>query len=130
MLFIGFLLCAYPVFVLCYTWIHVASARLPGGKCGPLDAYRHTLASAVVAYTTDKLVVDWVSRIMERGGSSSNKMDRHNNGIGAQIGFQAKSFYDIEPAVAEAIKSGGENTEAPDQITWLTQDRWENGLFW
>ncbi len=126
----GLLVCAYPVFVLGYTWIHVARAKLPGGRGGPLDAYRHTLASAVVAYTTDKRAVDWVSRIMERGGSGSNEMDRRNNGIGASIGLRARTFSEIEPAVLEAIQGGAENATSPDRITWLSRDHWHDRLFW
>jgi hypothetical protein len=44
----------YPAFILGYTWFHVANAPFLGGRNGPLDAYRHTLASALVAYTLDQ----------------------------------------------------------------------------
>ena len=122
----GLLLGAYPVFVLGYTWFHVAHAKFSGGRGGQLDAYRHTLASAVVAYTLDKGVVNLVSSIMEQGSGSSNVMDRHNNRIGAQIGLQASSFSEIEASVAKGVEDGGENTNSPEKITWLSRD----SLFW
>ena len=127
---VGLLFSAYPMFVLGYTWFHVAHAKFSGGRGGQLDAYRHTLASAIVAYTLDKGAVDLVSSIMEQGSGSSNVMDRHNNRIGAQIGLQASSFSEIEAAVTNAVKDGAENSKSPDKITWLSQDSWRDSLFW
>jgi hypothetical protein len=85
----GLTLAAYPTFVLTYTWSHVLQSPLPGGRHGPLDAYRHTLASAVVAHTLDARVILLVNGVMERHGRRSNAMDIHNNLIGAGIGSRA-----------------------------------------
>jgi hypothetical protein len=124
------LLSAYPAFVLGYTWSHVADSNLPGGRFGPLDAYRHTLASAVVAFTLSPRVVDWVSMAMERGGNDSNLMDQHNNRIGGSIGLRARSFGDIEQIVHAQVLSGVVNAADPNQVTWLPPQRWRDGALW
>ena len=43
-------LAAYPAFVLGTVYAQWFRADLPGGRNGPADAYRHSLASATVAY--------------------------------------------------------------------------------
>lgn len=88
---------------------------LPGGRDGPLDAYRHTLASAVVAYTLDPVVVEWATRALERKFYDANAMDRHNNRIGARIGYHARSFSEIEPAVREQVLGATVNASDPAQ---------------
>lgn len=120
-------LAIYPCFVLAYTWSHVLQSSLPGGRHGPLDAYRHTLASAVVAYTLDARAIRWVNDVMERRGKRSNAMDIHNNLIGASIGARATRFSDIEPAVTHRVATGTINATAPDQITWLPAQEWQEG---
>lgn len=118
----------YPGFVLAYTWSHVLQSSLPGGRHGPLDAYRHTLASAVVAYTLDACAVRWVNDVMEHRGKRSNVMDIHNNLIGASIGSQAVRLSDIEPAVRHRVATGTINATAPDQVTWLPEHQWQEGV--
>ncbi|RBD48788.1 hypothetical protein BRM52_23015, partial [Xanthomonas oryzae pv. oryzae] len=78
-------LAAYPAFVLIAVYSQWLGSGLPGGRNGPADAYRHSLASAIVAYTLSPRCVDWVTAVMERGGvgTPSRAMDAHNNGIGA-----------------------------------------------
>jgi hypothetical protein len=120
----------YPALILGYTWFHVANAQFPGGRNGPLDAYRHTLASALVAYTLDKRVVNSVSTVMEFQNSRSNLMDKHNNGIGANIGMRAVSFSDIQPAVMNAVNQGTNNAKSPSQVTWLTSEYWKESTLW
>lgn len=127
---IGMLLTAYPAFVLTYTWSHVLQSPLPGGRHGPLDAYRHTLASAVVAYTLDARAVGLVNGVMERRGRRSNAMDIHNNLIGARIGARAMRFSDIEPMVARSVASGSIDAASTDQTTWLPQSDWKEGFAW
>ncbi|HEU0305371.1 MAG TPA: hypothetical protein VFR30_00215, partial [Lysobacter sp.] len=84
----GAILGAYPAFVLVATYSHFFAADFPGGRNGPADAYRHSLASAIVAYTLSPRCVDWVTAVMERGGEGSpaRAMDAHNNRLGARIG--------------------------------------------
>ena len=124
------LLCAYPAFVLSYTWGHVASAGFPGGRHGPLDAYRHTLASAVVAFTLSPRAVEWITLAMESNSKRSNAMDRHNNRIGAMMGTQARSFADLEPAVHNLVQQGAVGATDPNQITWLPPVYWRAGWLW
>lgn len=126
----GLILAAYPVFVLTYTWSHVLQSPLPGGRHGPLDAYRHTLASAVVAYTFDARAIDLVNGVMERRGRRSNAMDIHNNLIGAGIGSRAARFSDIEPMVARSVATGRIDAPSPNQTTWLPPGDWEEGFAW
>lgn len=125
-----FLLALYPGFVLAYTWSHVMDSPLHGGRHGPRDAYRHTLASAVVAYTLDARAVGLVSRVMERRGKPSNRMDVHNNLIGASIGARAMRFSDIEPEVARHVAMGTVDAASPDQTTWLPELQWQDGSLW
>jgi hypothetical protein len=120
----------YPALILGYTWFHVANAQFPGGRNGPLDAYRHTLASALVAYTLDKRVVNSVSTVMEFQNSRSNLMDKHNNDIGANIGMRAVRFSDIQPAVMNAVNQGTNNAKSPSQVTWLTSEYWKESTLW
>lgn len=126
----GLILAAYPTCVLTYTWSHVLRSPLPGGRHGPLDAYRHTLASAVVAHTLDARAIDLVNGVMERQGRRSNAMDIHNNLIGAGIGSRAARFSDIEPMVARSVAAGRIDAPSPDQTTWLPPEDWKEGFAW
>ena len=121
---------SYPSFVIGYTWLNVYKSDFKGGKHGPLDAYRHTLASAVVTYTTNEYAVKLATNIMERNDKNSNKMDIHNNNIGIQIGKNAKSFYDLKPEVHQSVSKGTVNTNNPNQTTWLPEKEWHEGLIW
>ncbi len=121
---------SYPVMVLGYVWIKVAQSDLPGGRNGPLDAYRHTLASALVSYTLDERVVGWVSDVMEDERIITQRMDRHNNRIGAMIGNQAESLIKIEPAVAKKVSEGRVFARDPDQSTWLPKSIWGDSKMW
>lgn len=123
-------LAVYPAFVLGYTWAHVARSPLPGGRQGPLDAYRHTLASAVVAYTLGPRVVDAVTLVMEHGETEAHRMDRHNNRIGADTSVRALSFGDIEPTVRAQVQRGAVNATKASQTTWLPPERWRPGGLW
>ena len=121
---------SYPVSVLAFTWTYVLASDLEGGRHGPLDAYRHTLASAFVAYTTSPSVVELVSSVMESKKNRSSAMDRHNNSIGAMIGIDAVRLSDLEPLVSAAIKSGAVNAQHPQQSTWLPKEDWRPGKLW
>ena len=127
---LALVLAVYPAFVLIYTWSHVLQSPLPGGRHGPLDAYRHTLASAVVAYTLDARAIDLVNSVMERRGKRANAMDIHNNLLGAGIGSRAARFSDIEPMVARSVAAGQIDAPSPDQTTWLPRDDWKEGFAW
>jgi hypothetical protein len=124
------LVSAYPAFVLGYTWSHVARSNFPGGRDGPLDAYRHTLASAVVAFTLSPRAVEWATAAMERGTKDANLMDRRNNQIGAAIGLRAHSFGEIEPAVQAEVLRGAVNARDAVQVTWLPRERWRASRLW
>jgi hypothetical protein len=120
----------YPAFVLGYTWYHVLRSGLPGGENGPLDAYRHALAAAVVAYTLGPAVLEWAIDVTERGYRGSAGMDRHNDGVGGRIGQAAPAFSGIEPAVLAHVMNGAVNTSDPQQITWLPPRRWRGNRLW
>ena len=124
------LLSIYPLSVLTYTWTCVFRSDLEGGRHGPLDAYRHALASAVVPYTLHERAVDLITTLMESRGKDSNKMDRHNNSIGAQFGASSKSFHDLEPAVRQSVLNGTINSTNANQITWLPKEKWRRARIW
>jgi hypothetical protein len=123
-------LALYPAFVLGYTWAHVLRSDLPGGRHGPLDAYRHTLASAVVAWSAGPRAVQWVTDAMERDARLPSRMDRHNNRVGAAIGTSAARFADIEPTVRASVRRGAVNASGPQQTTWLPPEYWRARRFW
>ena len=104
---------------------------LPGGRDGPGDAYRHTLASAIVAYTSSPRCVDWVTRAMERDAQAfpDRAMDAHNNRIGARIGASATSWNSMQQAVLAAIHDGTVDARSPDQITWRAPNAWRERLY-
>ena len=124
-------LAAYPTFVLGTVYAHWFSANLPGGRNGPADAYRHTLASATVAYTTSPRLVALVTHVMERDGQGSDMraMDAHNNRIGAQIGATAPSWNEMQARVRAAIDAGQVQATDADKITWLPRERWLDRLY-
>jgi hypothetical protein len=124
------LLSVYPLCVLVFSWSHVLRSDLKGGRHGPLDAYRHALASAVVSYTLDEWAVKLTTWIFESGGKDSHQMDIHNNRLGAHLGTTATSFSDLEPAVHRAVQNGTVSSLDSEQITWLSSDRWREGWLW
>jgi hypothetical protein len=121
---------AYCIFVLGFVWWQCFTSGLQGGRNGQLDAYRHTLASAVVAYTTSPKIVSLVSLFMEHKGNAANLMDVHNNKIGAQIGSNATSFIELKSAVILHILQGAINAKTATQSTWLPPQYWSDSLFW
>jgi len=127
---IALAICIYPLCVLIYTWTFLFQSDLEGGRGGPLDAYRHTLASAVVSYTVGEWGVKVTTFLMESSGKDSNKMDYHNNQIGAKIGSDAKSFKEIESKVYKRVLAGTAYSKNTNQITWLEKERWHDGKIW
>jgi hypothetical protein len=124
------LLSVYPIGVMVFTWSHVLRSDLKGGRHGPLDAYRHALASATVSYTLGEWAVSLTTWIFESGQKDSNKMDIHNNRIGAKIGSSSKSFSELEPAVRQAVLDGEVSATDPTKPTWLSPSKWRDGKFW
>ncbi len=120
----------YALFVLGYVWWHCHSSGLEGGKYGPLDAYRHTLASAAVAYTTTPKLVRAVTIIMEYKNRPIDLMDQHNNAIGARIGVNAKSLSDLDAAVKHQVAHGAIDASSVNQTTWLPPQYWQESLLW
>jgi hypothetical protein len=130
LLALALVLSVYPVFVLGFTWGHVSKSSFQGGRNGPLDAYRHALASAVVAHTLGTWAVNAATWLMEREDRDSNRMDRQNNRIGASIGARVGSFAAIEPTVRAAVSNGGVDMTNVESVTWLRKNRWSEGRFW
>lgn len=127
-LLLAALLALYPVFVLGTVYWATSQSGLPGGRHGPKDAYRHSLASATVAFTGSAHWVDWVTAVMEGDGrgDASRAMDRRNNRIGARIGARADSWKEMNAAVLQAVQAGGVTAEDEDSITWLPPERWQD----
>lgn len=121
----------YPAFVLGTVYATTLRSDLPGGRHGPKDAYRHSLASATVAYTASPRWVEWVTAVMEEGGEGGpdRAMDAHNNRIGARIGADADSWAGMRAAVLAAVQAGGIEAEETDRITWLPPERWQERLY-
>ncbi|MFC0677897.1 DUF6973 domain-containing protein [Lysobacter korlensis] len=128
---VAMLLSAYPLFVLTTVYWSFFQAGLPGGRHGPADAYRHSLASATVAYTLSPRCVDWVTTVMERDGlgSAARAMDAHNNRIGARIGAEAESWTLMRQRVLAAVQNGAINSGSADRITWLAPHAWQDRLY-
>jgi hypothetical protein len=128
---LGAVLGVYPLFVMAATYTKFFEADLPGGRNGPADAYRHSLASAIVAYTLSPRCVDWVTAVMERDGegSAARAMDAHNNRLGARIGATAASWNAMQQAVLAAVKNGAIDARSPEQITWLAPSAWQERLY-
>ncbi|WP_313319711.1 hypothetical protein [Stenotrophomonas sp.] len=124
-------LAAYPCFVLGTVYWNFFQAGLPGGRNGPADAYRHSLASAIVGYTLSPRCVDWVSKVMENDGqgNASRAMDAHNNRIGARIGAAAPSWAAMLRDVRAAVEHGAVDAASTDQITWLAPSAWQDRLY-
>ena len=125
-------LAAYPAFVLGTTYTLVLRSDLPGGRHGPQDAYRHSLASAIVAYTGTPRWVAWVTMVMEDDngrGEASRAMDAHNNRIGARIGAEARSWSEMRANIDAAVAAGAVDADDPDRITWLPPARWRDHLY-
>nr|WP_242525164.1 hypothetical protein [Lysobacter changpingensis] len=131
MFVVAVVLGAYPAFVMVATYSQFFAAGLPGGRNGPADAYRHSLASAIVAYTLSPRCVDIVTKVMERDGqgNAARAMDAHNNRLGARIGAAADSWTAMQQAVLAAVNEGAIDARSPDQITWLAPDAWQERLY-
>ena len=125
------LLALYPAFVLGTVYAATARSDLPGGRHGPKDAYRHSLASATVAYTGSPRWVEWVTAVMENGGhgDDARAMDAHNNRLGARIGAEAGSWTQMQADVLAAVRAGAVTVESQDRITWLPPERWRERLY-
>ncbi|MEQ1511554.1 MAG: hypothetical protein ABL934_02620 [Lysobacteraceae bacterium] len=121
----------YPAFVLATVYATTSQSDLPGGRHGPRDAYRHSLASATVAYTGSQRWVEWVTAVMENGGrgDDSRAMDAHNNLLGARIGADAQSWAGMRAAVLAAVQNGGIDVQDPNRITWLPPTRWQERAY-
>jgi len=122
---------AYPAFVLIAVYSQWFAADLPGGRNGPADAYRHSLASAIVAYTLSPRCVDWVTAVMERDGqgNASRAMDAHNNRIGARVGAAAENWTAMQREVRAAVDHGAIDARSPEQITWRAPEAWQDRLY-
>lgn len=127
-LLLAMLLALYPAFVFGTVYWATSHSDLPGGRHGPKDAYRHTLASATVAFTGSARWVDWVTVVMEGDGHGdvARAMDVRNNRIGARIGAEAESWNEMNAAVLQAVQAGGVAVEDEDRITWLPRELWRD----
>lgn len=123
------LLAAYPGFVLAVTYTTTLRSGLPGGRHGPCDAYRHCLASAIVAFTLSPRVVEWVTAVMEGDDAgASHRMDAHNNAVGLRLAASAADWSALLRAVRSAVERGSlledSSCREPDRVVWLPPERW------
>jgi hypothetical protein len=136
-----FLIGLFPATLLVAVWAHVFMSNLPGGRNGPLDAYRHMLASAYLSFALGPKSVEIVTTIMESCSKRSCQMDRNNNILGAKIGTEHSSLIDLEPAVTREIfsmkeelaRSVNPEDETPSALgrpKWLASRDWGSGMFW
>lgn len=125
------LLSLYPAFVVGTVYAATSRSDLPGGRHGPKDAYRHSLASAIVAHTGSPRWVEWVTAVMENDGhgDDARAMDAHNNLLGARIGAEADSWTQMQADVLAAVRAGAMTVESQDRITWLPPERWRERLY-
>ncbi len=123
------LLAAYPGFVLGVTYTITLRSGFAGGRHGPCDAYRHCLASAIVAWTLSPRVVEWVTAVMEGDDAgTSHRMDAHNNRVGVRLAASAADWSSLLRAVRGAVDRGGlldaSSSPALDRVVWLPVERW------
>ncbi len=122
--------CVYSASVLYFVYTNVWSSGLKGGGNGPADAYRHSLASALVAHTLSPKVVDLVTEIMENQGEDDplHAMDRHNNRLGAEIGASIPlswhSVEEVNQVIRKKVDNGNINATDPNQIRFLPKNYW------
>lgn len=122
-------LAVYPAFVLGTTYTITQRSDLAGGRHGPRDAYRHSLASAIVAWTTSSRCVEWVTAVMERDDSDAGHcMDAHDNRVGIRLAARAADWASLLRDVRAAVDAGNVMDAVrladPDRIVWLPPDRW------
>jgi hypothetical protein len=129
LLVVAALLAAYPLFALGATYALTLRSGLPGGRHGPRDAYRHSLASALVAWTASPRCVEWVTAVMEGDDpGASHRMDAHNNRVGIRLAARAADWSSLLQSVRAAVDGGVAMDERaladPDRIVWLPAHRW------
>lgn len=128
------LLGTYPTFVLGTTYAITLRSGLEGGTNGPADAYRHSLASAIVAWTSSPRFVEWTTAVMEGDDSAaSHRMDAHNNRVGIRLAARASDWTALLRSVRAAVNAGSPIDEArladPDRIVWLPPELWLDRLW-
>lgn len=129
--FFLFLSFFYVAIILGTVYYNVWNSGLQGGGHGPQDAYRHSLASALVAHTLHPTCIELVIHVMEKNGTGSfaNKMDAHNNRVGASIGanvpWSFNSVATVIKKVRTAVDNGAVQTTNPKQITWMPKKYWQ-----
>lgn len=119
-----FLLLISPFFMFIATMHGLAfNSGLSGYRGGPMDAFRHSLASAYVARYVGKWAVVTFTDFTERNHSSKyDVMDMHNNNVGVLIGTSdTKDIYD---EVKLRVSRGKINSQEAHVITWLPENKW------
>ena len=120
----------FSIWLLASTYSIVLRSGLPGGSDGPMDAYRHTLASAQLSYFLGPGTVKVFTVLTERhpDRKRDDAMDTHNNLLGAAIGAQARSLREVRSEVLHRVMSGSVDQTDPGQVTWLPRYYWSEGL--
>ncbi|HEX8615891.1 MAG TPA: calcium-binding protein [Telluria sp.] len=105
------------------------NSNMPGHANGPQDAYRHLILSAEL---TRQMGVEYAILALEahEGGANqpANKMDRHNNDIGIDIGAKSKSYEDsvarAREAISKAVPSSGPDGASGSGVNWMPESTW------
>ncbi|MBS9779197.1 MAG: hypothetical protein KGV51_01085 [Moraxellaceae bacterium] len=128
--------CVYSASLLFFVYTNVWNSGLKGGSNGYADAYRHSLASALVAHTLSPKAVIFVTEIMENQGAddASHIMDRHNNRLGAKIGASIPlswgSVEQVNQVIRNKVDNGKINTTDPNQIRIMPKNYWRDNRYY
>jgi len=111
-----------------YFYILAASTGLQGRRGGPQDAFRHIYASAFITRYLSPKIVKLVTILLEGNGTTSphNKMDRHNNALGIQIGLSKSELY-LKTFSAVQAATLSENANKTTAII-LEKKNWSSGF--
>ena len=114
-----------PLSLIAFAFWESHQSGLPGRRGGPQDAYRHVVASALLAYFVSPRAVEIATAFLERNqGGTHEAMDQKNNRIGAQLGERSRSLDLLRADARKLVAAGAVDATDKSQVTWLPRDRW------
>lgn len=125
-LLILFIVILIPVIIILYLYWLSMNTGLPGRRGGPQDAFRHTYSTAMASrYISPGFVKAFTEFTEPDINSPYDKMDRHNNNIGSQLGQQDGDLYS---KVLKKVSEAQVNSTDKNVLTLLPKNEWDNGL--